>query len=55
MARFIEQTTRCKACGTKWKRHEQKETDVHFSLTFLEDAVDDVKGANLQVALRKGA
>jgi hypothetical protein len=23
------------------KNHEEKETDVHFSLTFLEDAIDD--------------
>jgi uncharacterized LabA/DUF88 family protein len=42
MARFSEQTARCKICGTTWKRHEEKETDVHFSLTLLEDAVDNV-------------
>ena len=42
MARFSEQQASCKKCGSKWKRHEEKETDVHFSLTFLEDAVDDV-------------
>jgi hypothetical protein len=42
MARFNEQTERCKKCGNVWKNHEEKETDVHFSLTFLEDAVDDV-------------
>jgi hypothetical protein len=42
MARFSEQTARCAKCGTTWKRHEEKETDVHFSLTFLEDAIDDV-------------
>jgi len=42
MARFSEQRASCKACGATWKRHEEKETDVHFSLTFLEDAVDDV-------------
>lgn len=42
MARFSEQTARCRSCGATWKRHEEKETDVHFSLTFLEDAVDDV-------------
>ena len=40
MARFSEQNARCNSCGTKWKRHEKKETDVHFSLTFLEDAID---------------
>jgi uncharacterized LabA/DUF88 family protein len=42
MARFSEQTARCKKCGTTWKRHEEKETDVHFSLTLLEDAIDNV-------------
>jgi uncharacterized LabA/DUF88 family protein len=42
MARFSEQNARCRNCGAKWKRHEEKETDVHFSLTFLEDAIDDV-------------
>src|SRR5262245_28025251 len=31
MARFSEQTARCNSCGAKWKRHEEKETDVHFS------------------------
>ena len=42
MARFSEQTARCNNCGSRWKRHEEKETDVHFSLTFLEDAIDEV-------------
>lgn len=42
MARFSEQKARCVKCGATWKRHEEKETDVHFSLTFLEDAIDDV-------------
>jgi len=42
MARFSEQSARCNKCGATWKRHEEKETDVHFSMTFLEDAIDDV-------------
>ena len=42
MARFSEQSAKCLKCGARWKRHEEKETDVHFSLTFLEDAIDDV-------------
>jgi uncharacterized LabA/DUF88 family protein len=42
MARFSEQTAHCKSCGAKWKRHEEKETDVHFSLTLLEDAFDNI-------------
>jgi NYN domain-containing protein len=42
MARFSEQTARCNRCGNTWKDHEEKETDVHFSLTFLEDAMDNV-------------
>jgi hypothetical protein len=42
MARFSEKSAQCKKCGATWKTHEEKETDVHFSLTFLEDAIDDV-------------
>src|ERR1700761_5765818 len=42
MARFSAQTAQCLKCKTKWTRHEEKETDVHFSLTFLEDAIDNV-------------
>jgi hypothetical protein len=41
IARFSEQIAHCKKCGAQWKQHEEKETDVHFSLTFLEDAIDD--------------
>lgn len=42
IARFNEKTATCRSCGSSWKQHEEKETDVHFSLTFLEDAIDDV-------------
>jgi hypothetical protein len=42
IARFSENTAYCRKCGASWKRHEEKETDVHFSLTFLEDAIDDI-------------
>jgi hypothetical protein len=42
MARFSEKQAHCKACGSRWTTHEEKETDVHFSLTLLEDAIDDV-------------
>ena len=42
MARFSEQSAKCLKCGARWKRHEDKETDVHFSLSFLEDAIDNV-------------
>ena len=42
IARFSEQNASCKSCGAQWKRHEEKETDVHFSLTLLEDAVDNL-------------
>jgi hypothetical protein len=46
-ARFSVQTAHCKKCSATWKQHEEKETDVHFSLTLLEDAFDDV-GASVQ-------
>ena len=39
--RFSEQSAKCLKCGARWKRHED-ETDVHFSLSFLEDAIDNV-------------
>lgn len=42
MARFSAQTASCLKCRTTWTRHEEKETDVHFSLTLLEDAIDNV-------------
>lgn len=42
IARFSANDAQCKKCKTKWVRHEEKETDVHFSLTLFEDAVDDV-------------
>jgi len=42
MARFSEKSASCRSCGASWKQHEEKETDVHFSLTFLEDAMDNV-------------
>lgn len=42
IARFSEQTANCFKCGATWKQHEEKETDVHFSLTLLEDAFDDI-------------
>ncbi|MCW5713966.1 MAG: NYN domain-containing protein [Bauldia sp.] len=41
IARFSEKEASCKHCGSRWKQHEEKETDVHFSLTLLEDAFDN--------------
>jgi uncharacterized LabA/DUF88 family protein len=40
MARFKEARAWCKKCGASWTEHEEKETDVHFALTILEDALD---------------
>lgn len=42
IARFSEKMASCLNCGSQWKQHEEKETDVHFSLTLFEDAIDDV-------------
>jgi hypothetical protein len=42
MARFSEKSARCNKCGATWKTHEEKETDVHLSLTLVEDAIDNV-------------
>jgi len=41
MARFSEKSAKCNSCSATWKRHEEKETDVHFSLKLVEDAIDD--------------
>lgn len=41
MARFSEKTMTCRKCGSTWRSREEKETDVHFALTFLEDAFTD--------------
>jgi uncharacterized LabA/DUF88 family protein len=42
IARFSEKTVFCHSCKATWKSREETETDVHFALTFLEDAIDDV-------------
>jgi len=42
LSRFLEKDAQCNMCGARWKRHEEKETDVHFSLMLLEDAIDNV-------------
>lgn len=42
IARFNKKDQSCKKCNSTWIQHEEKETDVHFALTFLEDAIDDV-------------
>ena len=42
MARFNTKEASCHGCGRTWKQREEKETDVHFALTFLEDAIDNV-------------
>jgi uncharacterized LabA/DUF88 family protein len=44
MARFTEKRGKCFSCGATWKQHEEKETDVHLSLTLVEDAIDNVFG-----------
>lgn len=40
MARFKDKPQNCRSCGNRWIGHEEKETDVHFALSFLEDAMD---------------
>jgi hypothetical protein len=44
IARFNEKTAKCFKCGASWRQHEEKETDVHLSLTLVEDAIDNVFG-----------
>ena len=40
IARFKDKLMRCPQ-GHTWTAHEEKETDVHFALSVLEDAFDD--------------
>jgi uncharacterized LabA/DUF88 family protein len=42
MARFNQRQVSCKSCGVSWIKHEEKETDVHVSLSLLEDAFDNI-------------
>jgi uncharacterized LabA/DUF88 family protein len=42
MAKFNVRTMSCRKCHATWKSREEKQTDVHFALTFLEDALDNV-------------
>jgi uncharacterized LabA/DUF88 family protein len=41
MAKFNTRTVSCRDCTSSWQSREEKETDVHFALTFLEDAIDN--------------
>jgi uncharacterized LabA/DUF88 family protein len=41
MARFSQKPAKCNRCGHGWISREEKETDVHFAITFVEDAMDD--------------
>lgn len=42
IAKFKDKTARCNAaCKQQYKTHEEKETDVHFAITFIEDVICD--------------
>lgn len=41
MARFSDRPESCRGCGRSWTSREEKETDVHFAITFVEDAMDN--------------
>ena len=38
MGRFKVKTKRCKQCGSEWKAHSEKESDVNLALGILEQA-----------------
>ncbi len=38
MGQFKEKPTKCLNCGAAWKRHEEKETDVHIAVQIISDA-----------------
>lgn len=41
MGAFKEKDRACRTCGSAWKHHEEKETDVNIALYLLRDAYQD--------------
>jgi uncharacterized LabA/DUF88 family protein len=41
MGEFKEKSRRCRACGNRWRDHEEKETDVNIALWMLRAAGKD--------------
>lgn len=41
MSVFKEQKRRCKKCGARWIRHEEKESDVRIAIDLVADAILD--------------
>ena len=41
MGHFKEKDRRCNKCGTRWKAHEEKETDVNIAVSLLRHAYRD--------------
>ncbi|MFL1587059.1 NYN domain-containing protein, partial [Stutzerimonas stutzeri] len=39
---FLSRPARCRSCGAKWQRNEEKKTDVNIAVRLLEDAFDDL-------------
>jgi NYN domain len=41
MGKFKEKDRHCNRCGSQWKAHEEKETDVNIAITLLREAQKD--------------
>ena len=41
MGNFKRKKNTCRSCGTNWRSHEEKETDVHIAVKIVEDAFLD--------------
>lgn len=41
LGKFKEKDRECVKCGSKWKGHEEKETDVNIAICMLSDAYDN--------------
>lgn len=39
---FLSRRARCRTCGARWQRHEEKKTDVNIAVRLLEDAFDNL-------------
>ena len=42
LGKFKEKDRKCRNCGSSWKDHEEKETDVNIALYLVRDAFEDL-------------
>ncbi len=47
---FLSKPVFCNKCGNRWRRNEEKKTDVNISVRMLDDAYDDLFDAAIVVS-----